>query len=155
MVIRLLIDSVCVVYAIILCHDLFLHVFFFSSRRRHTRCALVTGVQTCALPIFSSVTTVSRNSVSRSTLYDSECDGLAMIRDSRALSSRPSSWSKSQLRFCCAISRRCNRFASFDTAPCSCTRRSEEHTSELQSLMRISYAVFCLKHTKYTPQKAN
>src|SRR3546814_10241645 len=29
--------------------------FFFSSRRRHTRCALVTGVQTCALPIFVSV----------------------------------------------------------------------------------------------------
>src|SRR3546814_7671953 len=28
---------------------------FFSSRRRHTRCALVTGVQTCALPIFSRV----------------------------------------------------------------------------------------------------
>src|SRR3546814_9434049 len=28
-------------------------VCFFSSRRRHTRCALVTGVQTCALPIFS------------------------------------------------------------------------------------------------------
>src|SRR3546814_1866947 len=27
--------------------------FFFSSRRRHTRCALVTGVQTCALPISS------------------------------------------------------------------------------------------------------
>src|SRR3546814_12316237 len=27
-------------------------MFFFSSRRRHTRCALVTGVQTCALPIF-------------------------------------------------------------------------------------------------------
>src|SRR3546814_7676096 len=26
--------------------------FFFSSRRRHTRCALVTGVQTCARPIF-------------------------------------------------------------------------------------------------------
>src|SRR3546814_7802658 len=33
----------------VLCSDL-LH-FFFSSRRRHTRCALVTGVQTCALPI--------------------------------------------------------------------------------------------------------
>src|SRR3546814_5832087 len=31
-----------------------LYVFiFFSSRRRHTRCALVTGVQTCALPIFA------------------------------------------------------------------------------------------------------
>src|SRR3546814_6483166 len=30
---------------------LFYRFFFFSSRRRHTRCALVTGVQTCALPI--------------------------------------------------------------------------------------------------------
>src|SRR3546814_3189255 len=30
---------------------MFLFFFFFSSRRRHTRCALVTGVQTCALPI--------------------------------------------------------------------------------------------------------
>src|SRR3546814_6972188 len=29
----------------------FTFFFFFSSRRRHTRCALVTGVQTCALPI--------------------------------------------------------------------------------------------------------
>src|SRR3546814_7865163 len=28
---------------------------FFSSRRRHTRCALVTGVQTCALPIFNKL----------------------------------------------------------------------------------------------------
>src|SRR3546814_10056284 len=31
-------------------------MFFFSSRRRHTRCALVTGVQTCALPIFARPT---------------------------------------------------------------------------------------------------
>src|SRR3546814_5890323 len=29
--------------------------FFISSRRRHTRCALVTGVQTCALPIFKKL----------------------------------------------------------------------------------------------------
>src|SRR3546814_5950252 len=28
-----------------------IYIFFFSSRRRHTSCALVTGVQTCALPI--------------------------------------------------------------------------------------------------------
>src|SRR3546814_7109158 len=35
-------------------------------------------------------------------------------------------------------------------------RRSEEHTSELQSLMRISYAVFCLKkNIKTTPIKSN
>src|SRR3546814_2524101 len=32
-------------------------------------------------------------------------------------------------------------------------KRSEEHTSELQSLMRISYAVFCLKQTKQTTQQ--
>src|SRR3546814_7020334 len=33
--------------------------FFFSSRRRHTRCALVTGVQTCALPIYFTPETLS------------------------------------------------------------------------------------------------
>src|SRR3546814_15359275 len=32
---------------------MFFFLFFFSSRRRHTRCALVTGVQTCALPIYA------------------------------------------------------------------------------------------------------
>src|SRR3546814_7336133 len=36
---------------------------------------------------------------------------------------------------------------------CSVTRRSEEHTSELQSLMRISYAVFCLKKKNNEPTK--
>src|SRR3546814_5041962 len=41
------------------CYVLLVYVrfFFFSSRRRHTRCALVTGVQTCALPI--SITTAA------------------------------------------------------------------------------------------------
>src|SRR3546814_3431953 len=39
--------------------------------------------------------------------------------------------------------------AARDRAPC----RSEEHTSELQSLMRISYAVFCLKKKKHTIDK--
>src|SRR3546814_1166218 len=37
-------------FVVYLCCLLF--IFFFSSRRRHTRCALVTGVQTCALPIW-------------------------------------------------------------------------------------------------------
>src|SRR3546814_14045594 len=36
------------------CVSLWLLCFFFSSRRRHTRGALVTGVQTCALPIYLS-----------------------------------------------------------------------------------------------------
>src|SRR3546814_3969414 len=44
--------------------------------------------------------------------------------------------------------RRCHR----QQHPCSAGEaRSEEHTSELQSLMRISYAVFCLKKKRITP----
>src|SRR3546814_672245 len=35
-------------------------VFFFASRRRHTRCALVTGVQTCALPILGAISVAGR-----------------------------------------------------------------------------------------------
>src|SRR3546814_2429599 len=61
-----MINSVCLLCVYTSCHVLFnsiniyvifffwffvLLFFFFSSRRRHTRCALVTGVQTCALPI--------------------------------------------------------------------------------------------------------
>src|SRR3546814_5080700 len=57
-----------------------------------------------------------------------------------------------------ATSRRCQLLSSAvtTTSPAdgeACTMRSEEHTSELQSLMRISYAVFCLKKkTKQTQQ---
>src|SRR3546814_9069112 len=43
--------------AVVILYDVgvfLLFFFFFSSRRRHTICALVTGVQTCALPILSS-----------------------------------------------------------------------------------------------------
>src|SRR3546814_2723424 len=48
--------------------------FFFSSRRRHTRCALVTGVQTCALPI-------SHPAVGRTT--QDEQSGLRCVRPGR------------------------------------------------------------------------
>src|SRR3546814_6659181 len=41
----------CIVYFIFLSYFICLFFFFFSSRRRHTICALVTGVHTCALPI--------------------------------------------------------------------------------------------------------
>src|SRR3546814_4146354 len=44
---RVVLLSVCLTFIVIM----YLVWFFFSSRRRHTRCALVTGVQTCALPI--------------------------------------------------------------------------------------------------------
>src|SRR3546814_4302844 len=43
------------IYCYIISYFYKLFLFFFSSRRRHTRCALVTGVQTCALPISFSV----------------------------------------------------------------------------------------------------
>src|SRR3546814_6514541 len=46
-------------------------ILFFSSRRRHTRCALVTGVQTCALPILQSTCKVNRN------LSDEQVRGVA------------------------------------------------------------------------------
>src|SRR3546814_8484638 len=49
------------------------------------------------------------------------------------------------------VDRRCSTVAAVVDATDSdvATRRSEEHTSELQSLMRISYAVFCLKKKKH------
>src|SRR3546814_8019828 len=43
-----------------------IYFFFFSSRRRHTRCALVTGVQTCALPIWPAVCGGTRTADGRS-----------------------------------------------------------------------------------------
>src|SRR3546814_13523939 len=44
---------------------LIFYFFFFSSRRRHTRCALVTGVQTCALPILQVSVVSLASSVSQ------------------------------------------------------------------------------------------
>ena len=40
---------------VVMCDFTCFFFFFFSSRRRHTRCADVTGVQTCALPISQSI----------------------------------------------------------------------------------------------------
>src|SRR3546814_5605728 len=108
-------------------------MFFFSSRRRHTRCALVTGVQTCALPIFLSeeaADRVRRNAVMLvpDPLPDRELALLAV--------------GQSEGR---------QRLEVHLLGPVGCQQpgcRSEEHTSELQSLMRISYAVFCLKKKK-------
>src|SRR3546814_1034514 len=101
--------------------------FFFSSRRRHTRCALVTGVQTCALPICCLSCEHPRT--------DRTCVVARRWREVGRTGGPP----------------RRNRGAVRQGQ-----RRSEEHTSELQSLMRISYAVFCLKKkTKYTTTNYN
>src|SRR3546814_1062378 len=123
---------------------------FFSSRRRHTRCALVTGVQTCALPIaaYERVELAQRftdkawiaqfapgtvGAAYREFLETTgySADGLAevskIIREDEL--AHPYAWFGRRTRDVHDI-------------------RSEEHTSELQSLMRISYAVFCLKKKK-------
>src|SRR3546814_2540462 len=50
-----------------------------------------------------------------------------------------------KLRRLGAVGRRACRLCPRDVERCRACARSEEHTSELQSLMRISYAVFCLK----------
>src|SRR3546814_7317006 len=106
-------------------------LFFFSSRRRHTRCALVTGVQTCALPISRRWRGLPRAPEDpRSAFVDSSGPHARS-------SARPARRS-----FPAAPASRAAR-----GTPAS-PPRSEEHTSELQSLMRISYAVFCLKKKK-------
>src|SRR3546814_5131755 len=102
---------------------------FFSSRRRHTRCALVTVVQTCALPIC-----LMRSEPVRIQLinWNPNCVIKRTIRET---------WSQNE-RFL--------KSARTTEALTRQNKRSEEHTSELQSLMRISYAVFCLKKKKTT-----
>src|SRR3546814_5289882 len=52
---------------------------FFSSRRRHTRCALVTGVQTCALPIL--VIACSDSRVDPSMIFDSGPGEMFVVRN--------------------------------------------------------------------------
>src|SRR3546814_4340152 len=64
----------------------FVMLFFFSSRRRHTRCALVTGVQTCALPIYlhalvvSMVLAVILIQAGSLFLYDYIPDNLSLLK---------------------------------------------------------------------------
>src|SRR3546814_9560081 len=136
--------------------------FFFSSRRRHTRCSLVTGVQTCALPICMTYTFKGPNLPGRHDVQYFELLGnRAIYRDGWLASTNPGrmpwelssaiqpqdlTWSLYDLK---------NDFAQTKDLAASEPKRladlrSEEHTSELQSLMRISYAVFCLKKKIYT-----
>src|SRR3546814_9769669 len=103
-------------------------LFFFSSRRRHTRCALVTGVQTCALPISEHG---QREFDLRRQLHIAGLFLFLELERNSAVLQTPA-----------AVER--------DLAQAAEVERSEEHTSELQSLMRISYAVSCLKKKKQT-----
>src|SRR3546814_6826928 len=60
-----------------------LFIFFFSSRRRHTRCALVTGVQTCALPISIICVILLRPSSYKSTMIQMIGRGLRKVDPER------------------------------------------------------------------------
>src|SRR3546814_955420 len=135
-------------------------VFFFSSRRRHTRCALVTGVQTSALPIccassfaqlapLTSIITHLRGSTHSSRLRRMRvlsiracCPGVSSPHSPKngpTGNQSPHCLKKKAMRA--------------NSAHSSRSFRSEEHTSELQSLMRISYAVFCLKKKQQQSHK--
>src|SRR3546814_8830635 len=114
-------------------------LFFLSVRRRHTRCALVTGVQTCALPISSLIAYGGeRESGIASTRYG---DAGSSISAGDVSARQPTNLDA--LRRASVIGQ-----AQARALPDRNFLRSEEHTSELQSLMRISYAVFCLKTKK-------
>src|SRR3546814_2335863 len=144
-------------------HLLFVYViviFFVSSRRRHTRCALVTGVQTCALPISSAAP----------PRHPTMCGPRRSPRRAHATApsllpclpppfvqqgTRSAAKAKSSAGLVLRQSwERCRARSNLGTCAAAAGRepwwRSEEHTSELQSLMRISYAVFCLKKKKHT-----
>src|SRR3546814_2681848 len=118
--------------------------FFFSSRRRHTRCALVTGVQTCALPIYTVAVALEPHALFILV-------NLAAVRRRRFEHHRPAAVDAHDRAVAGIIDLQLRAAIAF-IAGARVARhrrtRSEEHTSELQSLMRISYAVFCLKKKK-------
>src|SRR3546814_2647135 len=75
----LYLGELCVVFLCLWMLLLFVLFFFlFSSRRRHTRCALVTGVQTCALPI-CGVVAMTWGALSRCWLCDHPSARQAMV----------------------------------------------------------------------------
>src|SRR3546814_3069967 len=146
--------------------------FIFSSSRRHTRCAFVTGVQTCALPICrrqqqgaraAARGEAHRHLVRRFRARDAGVIDLATV-DGRDLARQHAAGAGDAGRRSQRDRNEEDPGTAFDrpqlflVAAVVFHLRSEEHTSELQSLMRISYAVFCLKkktkrHKTTTRQK--
>src|SRR3546814_5514426 len=128
--------------------------FFFSSISRHTRCALVTGVQTCALPICAgtiggtcvNVGCVPSKALIRAVESIHHANAAPMRFKGVEAQARTADWGQMIAEKDALVSSlRQAKYA--DLLPLY-NNRSEEHTSELQSLMRISYAVFCLKKKK-------
>src|SRR3546814_2884285 len=144
------------VYYVLLC----LVYFFFSSRRRHTRCALVTGVQTCALPIYfadkyPNTTKALLRAIIRAQIWLDADNGKNRPEAVKILA-RPNYVGADENVIANSMTGTFT-FAPGETRPApdfnilfrnNAGYRSEEHTSELQSLMRNTYDVFCLKTTK-------
>src|SRR3546814_7960755 len=137
-------------------------MFFFSSRRRHTRGALGTGVQTCALPISYSNTaagTINAATTCTAPLVRNFTVGAGHIVGDVDLGLLATHSWRGDLRIVLQSPAGTRvQLVDGDTGSIDGNNlnvrldddaaqevRSEEHTSELQSLMRISYAVFCLK----------
>src|SRR3546814_7381139 len=128
-------------------------LFFFSSRRRHTMCALVTGVQTCALPICLACpprVAVERVMTDNGSTYRSRlfADALRQIGPATPNPTDTPRTNGNAERFIQTSLREwayARLYASSDQRapairPWIDDYRSEEHTSELQSLMSNSYA---------------
>src|SRR3546814_8486301 len=112
---------------------------FFSSRRRHTSCALVTGVQTCALPICATEAQETLGAQQLKSQF-----GSVRVREKSAELQRVAA---DAVKIAAEIiAENFSKETMLDMCQMDIpSKRSEEHTSELQSLMRISYGVFCLK----------
>src|SRR3546814_2806835 len=121
--------------------------FVFSSRRRHTRCALVTGVQTCALPISAGEEGgVEGVDVGSHAVGGGDGAQRADTVISAVITHHADRLDRQQHREGLpdgVVEAGVANFLQIDGV--GLAKRSEEHTSELQSLIRISYAVFCLK----------
>src|SRR3546814_5703131 len=142
-----------------LCYYFF---FFFSSRRRHTRCALVTGVQTCALPISEAAASAGKSTATPAPAAVSTAPAAANAwpPDNHRPAPTPTSITPTAEH---TTQHDRSNDKQEDGQPVeeheSITRRVPllcllfcfqrprarlaDHTSDLQSLMRITYAVFC------------
>src|SRR3546814_6619845 len=127
-----------------------LFLCFFSSRRRHTRCALVTGVQTCALPIYAGGKIIAKLALigcavlARGQIGEDAPEVALVVVVEFAVHAPAGLVVGDRIVFLPAAAGVLVKvFAGVGRGVHAL--RSEEHTSELQSLMRISYAVFCLK----------
>src|SRR3546814_7398420 len=135
-------------YVCLLCMLVVVCFFFFSSRRRHTRCALVTGVQTCALPISHPTGRLDRHELHADVIQD-----VVLVVDHQGFANAAPAGpvaADDHYPLDVVVKSETHGTAPPVAAVHAASPRSEEHTSEPQSPMRISYAVFCLKKKRTT-----